>query len=200
MTIGEKRKTAVWIARALFERGNTSGSTANLSFRHGEQIFVTCSGSCFGSLTEDDLVCVDSDGSCSDPERKPSKEYPLHKMLYDKDPEISAVIHVHSPYAVLWSCIGHDDDRDVFPSVTPYLDMKLGKVVHVPYAPPGSAELFAAFRSCLGSERGYLLGNHGPIVGGKSLMNAFEAIEELEQTAFVCWELKAAGQSTALIK
>lgn len=133
------------------------------------------------------------DGSFNAAEGKPSKEYTLHRLLYKTCPEVRAVIHAHSPYAVLWSCIEHENQRDVFPHITPYLDMKLGHVAEVPYAPPGSEKLFAAFSASLGLERGYLLNNHGPIVGGTNLMNAFEAIEELEQTALICWELKKLG-------
>lgn len=46
-------------------------------------------------------------------------------------------------------------------------------------------------RAALGPERGYLLSHHGPIVSGKSLMNAFEAMEELEQTAWLAWQLRS---------
>ena len=41
---------ALWIAHSLFDRGKTSGTTANLSFRYGDLIYITCSGSCFGTL------------------------------------------------------------------------------------------------------------------------------------------------------
>ena len=193
MTLGEKLDAAVWAANALFDRGKTSGTTANLSFLYNGAYYVSRSGSCFGTLTRTDLVRVEADGSWDEAVGNPSKEFALHKMLYENDAEIQAVIHVHSPYAVLWSCIPHEDPRDVFPHITPYLDMKLGKIAETPYAPPGSRELFDAFRESLGPERGYLLCNHGPIVGGTSIINAFEAIEELEQTAFVCWELKKQG-------
>ena len=67
--------------------------------------------------------------------------------------------------------------------------MKLGNVAEVPYAPPGSQELFEAMRRGMGPERGYLLSHHGGIVGGLSLMNAFEAIEEMEQSAWLCRQL-----------
>lgn len=193
MTFQEKLETATWIAHALFERRKTSGTTANISFLHAEAVYISRSGSCFGVLSSADFIRVNRDGSLEEAGDKPSKEYTLHRMLYENCPEVEAVIHVHSPYAVLWSCVKHENRRDVFPHITPYLDMKLGCVAETPYAPPGSKELFAAFSASLGPERGYLLSHHGPIVGGTSLMNAFEAIEELEQTAFTCWELKKLG-------
>lgn len=193
MTFQEKSEAAVWIAHTLFARGKTSGTTANISFLHEEAVYISRSGSCFGTLGAADLVRVNPDGGFDGAAGRPSKEYALHRMLYENCPGVEAVVHIHSPYAVLWSCIEHGDPQDVFPRITPYLEMKLGHVAEVPYAPPGSKELFAAFSASLGPERGYLLSHHGPIVGGTSLMNAFEAIEELEQTAFTCWELKKLG-------
>jgi len=194
MELEEKRNSALWIAHTLFDRNKTSGTTANLSFLHDGRIFITRSGSCFGTLAAGDFVEIGADGlSSAGGGARPSKEWPLHAMLYENDPETLSVIHIHSPYGVLWSCIEHDDPRDVFPHITPYLDMKLGPVAEVPYAPPGSDALFKEFHRCLGREKGYLLKNHGPIVGGRTLMHAFECIEELEQTAFVCWELRKAG-------
>lgn len=190
-TLQEKKALAIWIAHSLFERGKTSGTTANLSFRHGNSLFITAGGTCFGTLTEEQLVETTLCGIPLDPRSaKPSKELTLHRILYDTHSEVQAVIHTHGPSAVLWSCLKHKDPRDVFYHDTPYLDMKLGNVAEIPYAVPGSQELFDAMRWGVGAERGYLLNHHGGIVGGLSLMNAFEGIEELEQTAWLCWQLK----------
>ena len=58
MTLEQKLKDAVWIAHSLFERGKTSGSSANLSFLHDGRIYITASGTCFGTLTSDDFAVV----------------------------------------------------------------------------------------------------------------------------------------------
>ncbi len=60
----------------------------------------------------------------------------------------------------------------------------------VPYAKPGSAELFEAFKKCVGNSDGFLLAHHGPIVGGSSMMEAFYNLEELEESARIAWELQ----------
>lgn len=176
----------LWIAHSLFDRGKTSGTTANISFRMRDTVCISRSGSCFGTLKAEDLVEIGMDGVAAGPDTgyRPSKEAPLHLMLYAAHPEISAVIHTHAPNAVLWSCLMSEESRDVIPHHTPYLQMKLGNVAAVPYADPGSDKLFRLFKDHLGPERGYLLSHHGPVVGGLNLMNAFEAIEELEQE---CW-------------
>lgn len=184
-----KLKTAVWIAHSLFERGKTAGSTANLSFRHEDSIYITASGSCFGTLTEKDFAKVTLDGQPMS-ELKASKELPLHAQLYAKSNDIQAVIHTHSFYSTLWSCIDHDNATDCIPTYTPYLKMKLGTVGLVSYGKPGSAELFEAFGNCVDKSDGYLLKNHGPVVGGKDLMSAFYNLEELEESAKIAWFLQ----------
>ena len=185
----KKLEQAVWISHSLFERGKTAGSTATMSFRHGDRIYISGSGTCFGTLAADEFSVIDLEGNHIEG-IKPSKEFPLHLSLYQKTDDIQAVIHIHSFYSVLWSCLDHDNEADCIPAYTPYLKMKLGTVGLIPYAKPGSEELFAAFRERIDASDGYLLKNHGPVVGGKSLMDAFFALEELEESARVAWELK----------
>ncbi len=185
----EKLEQAVWIAHSLFERGKTAGSTANMSFRDGDKIYVTGSGTCFGTLTKDQFAVIDLEGNHIGG-IKPSKEYPLHLSIYQEKEETGAVIHTHSFYSTIWSCLKHENEQDCIPQYTPYLKMKLGTVGLIPYEKPGSQELFAAFKERIKDSEGYLLKNHGPVVGGKSLNDAFFALEELEESAKVAWTLK----------
>lgn len=188
-SLKECLETAVWIAKSLFDRGKTSGSSANLSFRYQDTIYITATGTCFGRLMEEDFARMDLTGNQLG-EKKPSKEFSLHRMLYEKDGCINAVIHTHSPYATLWSCLEHENVSDVIPAYTPYLKLMLGNVGLIPYAPPGSEELFQLFRKNLCRNDGYLLKNHGPIVGGRDLMTTFYCMEELEESAHIAWELE----------
>lgn len=174
-------KDAIWIANSLFQRNKTSGSSANMSFRDGDRIYITGSGTCFGRLEETDFAVLDLEGNhISGP--KPSKEWPLHLMMYQKE-GISAVIHTHGPYAAAWSCLLKDHFEDCIPGYTPYLRMKLGAVKCVEYHRPGSQQLFAAAAQAVDARDGYLLKNHGAIVRGKDLFSAFYALEELEESA-----------------
>ncbi len=183
-------KTAVWIAHSLFERGKATGSSANMSFKYDNKIYITGSGTSFGTLREEDFSILSLDGELiSGP--KPSKEFPLHKIMYDKDEKIEAVIHTHSFYSTLWSCAEHENEIDCIPEYTPYLKMKLGTVGLVPYAKPGSNELFEEFRKCVEKSDGFLLRNHGPVVGGKSLLDAFYCLEELEESTRIAWEIES---------
>lgn len=56
--------------------------------------------------------------------------------------------------------------------------------------PRPSQELFTLFAQAAPISDGWLLRNHGPVAPGKSLMDAFHALEELEESARVAWELR----------
>lgn len=187
--ISEELKQAVWVAHSLFERGKTSGSSANLSFCLEDRIYITTSGSCFGTLTEEDFAILDLEGTVLN-DKKPSKELPLHRIFYERNPAIKAVLHTHSFYSVLVSCLSAGEFRQLIPKYTPYLDMKVGEIGIVPYAAPGSRELFEAFEKEAGERKGYLLKNHGLVVGGKNIMDAFYGAEELEESAKIAWYLR----------
>jgi len=185
----EKLETACWIAHTLFARGKAAGSSANMSFRHNGHIFITSSGTCFGSLTPEHFTETDMKGTVL-AGRKPSKEFPLHQALFEKGEEIGAVVHTHSLYSTLWSCLPQVDETDIVPEYTPYLRMKVGTIGLVPYARPGSQELFALFRQRAAKSDGFLLAHHGPIVPGKTLLDAFYGLEELEESAAIAWQLQ----------
>ena len=61
---------AVWAAHSLFRRGKTSGSSANLSVIHNGVIYISASGTCFGTLTTSDFAAVAPDGTVL-PGKKP---------------------------------------------------------------------------------------------------------------------------------
>lgn len=188
---------ALWIAHTLFQRNQVSGSAGNFSFRFKEHIYITAGGTCFGTLKKEDYAVLDREFRHIDGPR-PSKEAPLHCMLYQKQKEIQAVLHTHSFYSTLWSCMENESSSDCLPSYTPYLKMKLGNVVRVPYELPGSEALFQRFEQSLTDAKGYLLANHGPVIGAGSMEEAFYALEGLEESAKIAWFLE--GDRTKAVK
>ena len=195
-TLEEKMDLACRIAKSCFDRGMGSGTSGNLSFFHGGKLYITGSGTCLGFLAPCDFACLPPGKDTAENGVKPSKELPLHRMVYEKLPEgereNAAVIHIHSTYAVLWSCLEGLDPENCVPDHTPYLRMKMGSCGLIGYEKPGSQELFDRFRKEAGEHTGWLLAHHGLIVGGKSLMDAFGKSEELEEACKVAWMLRQA--------
>lgn len=196
MELQEKLSLACWIAKRFFDRGMGSGTSGNLSFMHAGRVYITGGGSCFGRLSPEQFSAVDP-LTMEHTGPRPSKELLLHLAAYRRGEGTGAVIHIHSTYATLWSCLPHTIPQDCVPDYTPYLKMKLGTVGLVPYAKPGSRELFAAFEAALPHSDGWLLAHHGLVVPGGDLMDAFGCAEELEESCRIAWELQ--GKKIAVL-
>lgn len=183
-------QNVLWAAHQLFDRKQTGGTTGNISFVQDGKLHMSAGGCCFGTLTEADFCEMTLEGQVMDG-CKPSKEWPIHLMLHRLRGQDGVVIHTHGFYSTLWSCLPCENPEDAIPAYTPYLGMKAGKVRYVPYAAPGSAELFKLFEaSLLKGSNAYLLGHHGAIAAASTAMDAFALIEELEESARMAWFLR----------
>jgi ribulose-5-phosphate 4-epimerase/fuculose-1-phosphate aldolase len=113
----------------------------------------------------------------------PSKEAFLHRAMYGERADCGAVVHLHSVHSVAVSCLDGLDAHDVFPPITAYAVMQVGRLALVPYFPPGDAGLAGAVADVATRHHAVLLRNHGPVIAGTDLESAIYATEELEETA-----------------
>ncbi len=183
MTDTSLRDLICTLAKSMFDRGLTGGSTGNISARTADGgLLVTPTGTSFGRLDPARLSRFDATGALvsGDP---PTKEMPLHAAFYDTRSSAGAVVHLHSCHAVAWSLMPDADPDDFLPPLTPYSIMKLGQVKLLPYFLPGDAAMGAAVRGLAGKRSAVMLANHGPVVAGKDVEAACNAVEELEETA-----------------
>ena len=177
------REQICLLAKSMFDRGLTGGSTGNISARTEDGgLLVSPTGSSFGRLNPAELSRFDAAGQHI-AGLKPTKEMPLHSAFYETRKSAGAVVHLHSCHSVAWSMMPEIDPDNVLPPLTPYAIMKLGKVQLLPFFMPGDAAMGEALRSLGGKRSAVLLANHGPVVAGKDVEAACNAIEELEETA-----------------
>ena len=171
------------LAKSMFDRGLTGGSTGNISARTPDGgLLVSPTGTSFGRLDPARLSRFDPDGRLIDGD-PPTKEMPLHSAFYDTRAQTGAVVHLHSCHSVAWSMMPDVDPENFLPPMTPYGIMKLGKVRLLPFFLPGDPAMGAAVRGLAGKRSAVMLANHGPVVAGKDAEAACNAIEELEDTA-----------------
>lgn len=171
------------LAKSLFDRGLTHGSTGNLSARTPDGgLLVSPTGTSFGRLDPARLSRFNEDGRHIDGD-KPTKEMPLHTAFYETRSQAGAVVHLHSCHAVAWSMMPDVDEDNFLPPLTPYAIMQLGRVRLLPFFRPGDPAMGEAVRSLAGKRTAVMLANHGPVVAGKDIEAACNAIEELEATA-----------------
>jgi ribulose-5-phosphate 4-epimerase/fuculose-1-phosphate aldolase len=171
------------LAKSMFDRGLTGGSTGNISARTDDGgLLVSPTGTSFGRLDPGRLSRFDAAGTLIDGD-KPTKEMPLHTAFYDTRSTAGAVVHLHSCHSVALSLMPDADEDNFLPPLTPYGIMKLGKVKLLPFFLPGDAAMGEAVRGLAGKRSAVMLANHGPVVAGKDIEAACNAIEELEDTA-----------------
>jgi len=166
--------------RALVDAGLSPGSSGNLSVRDGERILMTATGTQLGALTPEALAVLDGTGRHIDGP-VPSKEVSLHLALYAKNAGDSAVVHVHSPFAVAVSCLPPWSGHSAVAPLTPYVLMKLGQTPLLPFLAPGDPSMGSLVGDSDLPFRGALLANHGAVVGGVDPESAVAAMIELEE-------------------
>jgi ribulose-5-phosphate 4-epimerase/fuculose-1-phosphate aldolase len=189
----ELRDEIVALGASLFERRLTFGRTGNLSVRIGDEMLVTPTSSSLGTLAADGLarVRVADAAPVGGAGPAPSKEAFLHAALYRARPDARAVVHLHSPNAVAVSCLADVDESDALPPLTAYYVMRVGRLPLLPYVAPGDPALGPVAERAATNAHALLLANHGPIVAGRDLASAADAMEELEATAGLYLALRA---------
>jgi len=177
------REQICMLAKSMFDRGLTGGSTGNISARTDDGgLLVSPTGTSFGRLDPARLSRFDPTGQLIDGDA-PTKEMPLHTAFYDTRSTAGAVVHLHSCHSVALSMLEGADVDNFLPPLTPYAIMKLGKVALLPFFLPGDPAMGAAVRGLAGKRSAVMLANHGPVVAAKDVEAACNAVEELEDTA-----------------
>lgn len=158
----------------------TTTSGGNLSIRdEDESIWITPARIDKGSLTRNDIIRVGADGIPSGPHR-PSSEFPFHRAIYQRRPDLRAIVHAHPVALVAFSMTGQVPDTRLFHQA----NHVCGPVGFAPYALPGSDRLGESIADVFATGvNSVVLENHGVVVAGSSLTEAFQRFETLEFTA-----------------
>lgn len=182
MTESRARDDIARLAKSLFDRGLTFGSSGNISVRLDDGWLMTPTGSSMGNIDPARISRLDAAGNHINGD-KPTKEAFLHAAMYDRRPRAGAIVHLHATHSVAVSCLHDVNPKDVLPPLTAYYVMRIGTLPLVPYFAPGDVSLARAVSEMAGAHHAVLLANHGPVVAGTSLVDAVNATEELEETA-----------------
>jgi L-fuculose-phosphate aldolase len=176
------RDQIVAIMQRIYGHDMTTTSGGNVSVRdEAGDIWITPARVDKGNLRRQDIVRIRPDGT-REGIHPPSSESPFHLSIYAARPDIHSIIHAHPGALVSFSICGKAPDTRLFPESRNVC----GEVAFAPYALPGSEKLgeniaaqFAGAQqpSCV------MLENHGIVVGGKDLTEAFARFETLEFTA-----------------
>lgn len=169
-------------AVSFHARGYAFGSTGNLSVRDEDTVWITPTGQSLRHTTVQSLAAIDMNGQALN-ENKASKEYPFHLAAYQAaGGRARALVHLHSTWSVLLSCLDDLDEKQPLPVFTPYYLMRVAPLAVVPYCRPGSEDLAAVIGAGARESNCLLLRNHGLVALGRTMSEAVDRAEELEET------------------
>jgi len=189
------RDELVETMRRIYRFKMTTTSGGNLSIREPNgDIWITPARVDKGRLQPSDIVLMRANGECEGL-HPPSSEFPFHSGIYRSRPDLRAIVHAHPGALVAFSiCRKIPDTR-----VQNLAYSVCGKIAYAAYACPGSEELgrniaatFAAGADCV------MLENHGIVIGGRDLKDAFQRFETLEFVAQTLVRAETLGKVSVL--
>ena len=185
----------VMMMQRIYGGGLTTMSGGNLSILDSDgDIWITPSGIDKGNLTRDDIMQVKPDGTIIG-RHKPSVELPFHSLVYKTRPDVRAVLHAHPPALVSYSLLRQVPNTTIIP--TPYI--VCGKVESSAYEVPGSIKLGQNIAKVF--KKGInvvMMDNHGVVVCGDTIYEAFKRFETLEYCARLNIQSNVLGECVCL--
>jgi ribulose-5-phosphate 4-epimerase/fuculose-1-phosphate aldolase len=190
VTLSEARTQLQRAGLTMLEQHLTWGNAGNVSARLDDEHFlITASGTRLGELSDDDFVVCTLDGKLQNTDRRPSKEVPMHRAVYEARPDIQAVLHGAPFYSTLLACTDIDIPSRLFVESMYYLE----RVARVPYRHPGSDALGEAVRGPARNANVLLLEHHGVLVSDVNIDEALQAMQVLELTCRMLVTAQASG-------
>ena len=173
------KKEIIDASKYLLQLQFNIGSEGNISYRQKNEIYITPSGIKTSNLKPKDISKVDLNGKVLN-KNKPSSEILLHSWIYRNHKDIRAVVHSHSKWASILSCM-----RISIPSFH-YMVAEFGgnDIKCSKYATFGSEKLSKYVNKVLHKRKGCLIANHGQVTIGDSLEEAVDlsiALEKLSE-------------------
>ncbi|MBZ2174993.1 L-fuculose-phosphate aldolase [Schnuerera sp. xch1] len=195
MLMEKERELIVEYGRKLINSGLTKGTGGNLSIynRQKQLIAISPSGIDYFQTKPKDIVILDIKGKRVHGDRKPSSEFEMHRIFYERRDDIYAMIHTHTIYSTTIACLNWTLPPVHYMIASAGLDVKCAK-----YATFGTNELAENAFEAMIDRKAVLLANHGILTGGKDLREAFNITEEVEYCAELYYRTKCIGQPVIL--
>lgn len=172
MITNEQIEQFIAQAHRVGDAGLTICSSGNLSWRIGDEVLVSGTGSWVPTLQKEKVsLCRIADGEVLNGV-KPSMESGFHLGVLRARPDVDVVLHFQSPYATAVACMKEIPENF---NVTAEVPCHVGEEIPViPYFRPGSPELAQHVIEALSGHNSCLLRKHGQVVCGKDFDEVFQ--------------------------
>lgn len=135
----------------------------------------------FSMLKASDLLVLDADdrGAMEGPDAPDPTAWHLHGTIHARVPAARCVMHLHSPYATALSCLEDPEIKPIDQTTARFF----GRVALDGDYGGMADNADEADRICrlLGTSKTLMMGNHGVLVTGTSVADAFDTLYHLER-------------------
>lgn len=184
------KQLIVRVARRLDQKGILTSTDGNISAKLDDGgTLITPSGCCKGELEPEQIVRLFRDGSPRS--GRPSSEIALHRTIYERRPDVRAIIHAHPPYATAYAVAGIALDQPILSEAI----LTLGRVPVASYAMPTAEELARSVEPLVAHHDAVLLRFHGAVCFSKDIEQAGYLMETLEHVARIDFIRRALGSN-----
>ena len=185
------KQELVKFSRLAEEKGFVNSLEGNLSVidRATGNIYITPSHKAKCFLTPEQICVIAPDGTQIGGTEKKSSEFYLHEAAYKARPDISAVVHCHTPYLTAYALTY----RDFEPRKDSFLYQIFGTITCLPFGEHGTHAIHQGIEDALNGRPVALLGGHGVVCVGEDLEDAIgilEAAENYAKTIFIRDQMK----------
>jgi L-ribulose-5-phosphate 4-epimerase len=192
MLYEDVRKAVTETAKRMMRDGLVKLTSGNVSCRvPGTNFFaITPSGMDYEKMVPQDVCILDMTGRVINGHRRPSTEIALHRLAYERRPDVNGVVHTHSIYGSAFACLGQS-----MPIISTELAALVGSTIRcAPYSRSGTEEFAeAALRTLGAQDLAVLFQNHGVMAVGTSLKEAYAVAVGLEEAAMIYHLAKQMG-------
>lgn len=172
----EAAKEIIKYGKKLTKAGVIGAQEGNLSCKVGDVILITPSAMAKDELRPEELAVLDLEGNWIGGPHKPSSESAMHVAMYKMRPDVTAIVHTHSPYCTAFAMAG--EPVDIRNSAEFAIFYR--KVPVIPYGEPGTHAIYKGMSNELVDYDTLLLENHGVVSVGKDLCDASSKCSTLE--------------------
>ena len=176
--IKEREKVAAFMRR-LYEQKLTTASGGNVSLKIKDRILITPSQIDKAKVVGEQIIVLNQKGEAISQRHKKSMETGMHVAIYEKRPDINAIVHAHPVFATSFAIAG----KQIKTNFAGEARAVLGEPVLAEYALMGTQQLANLVAEAALKSNAVLLQNHGIITMGETLFQAYDRMEVLEASA-----------------
>ncbi len=188
----EIKKQICEIGKRIYDRRMVAANDGNISVKLGENEFLcTPTGVSKGFMTPEYICKVDAKGNVIEANEgfRPSSEIKMHMRVYQKRPDVGAVVHAHPVFATSFAIAGIPLTQPIMPEAV----ISLGSVPIAEYGTPSTMEIPDNVEKYLPYYDAVLLENHGALTWSTDLTAAYMKMESVEFYAELLYRARMLG-------